>query len=113
MSRKIILSGCMGRMGKAITELCQKNDDFAIIAGVDIVTGGSDFPIYKNISEISEKADVIIDFSNTASLDSLLDYAQETSTPIVLSTTGYNDDQVKKIIDAAKYIPIFFIFFKT
>ena len=110
MSRKIILSGCMGRMGKAIAELCQKSDDFSIIAGIDIVSDGTTFPVYQNINEINEKADVIIDFSNPATLDSLLEYAKRTSTPIVLSTTGYSDEQIVTIKEAAKQVPIFFSF---
>lgn len=111
MSRKIILSGCMGRMGKTISGLVENSADFSVVAGVDIV--GDDniaFPIYNNISQIKEKADVIIDFSNSSSLDSLLDYAKETATPLVLATTGYSDEQIEKIKKTAKFIPIFFSF---
>ena len=110
MSRKIILSGCMGRMGRAISDLCQKTNDFSVVAGVDIITGATDFPVFNNINDVKEKADVIIDFSNPASLDNLLEYAKKTATPIVLSTTGYREEQIDKIKESAKQVPIFFSF---
>ena len=111
MSCKIIVSGCMGRMGKTIAELADKSNDFTIVAGVDVLGGnGTDFPVYKNINDIKEKADVIIDFSNSSSLESLLEFATNSATPLVLATTGYNDEQISKIKTAAAKLPIFFSF---
>ena len=111
MTRKIILSGCMGRMGKAITELVENKNDFTIIAGIDIVDNpAASFPVYKNITDVKEKADVIIDFSNSSSLDSLLSFAKATATPLVLCTTGYTDEQIEKIKETSKSVPVFFSF---
>ena len=50
---KVLLSGCFGRMGRAITEAARESDKIEIIAGVDIATGESSFPVYKNIFAIS------------------------------------------------------------
>ena len=73
--KRIILNGCFGRMGKVITEIVAENEECEICAGVDaFLSGNTDFPVYKSISEVKEKADVIIDFSNPSALDSLLDY---------------------------------------
>ena len=108
---KIILNGCFGRMGKVITEIVADSDECEICAGVDAFgTGNADFPVYKSISDIKEKADVIIDFSNPSALKGLLDFAKSTSTPIVLATTGYSDEQIKDIKSAGKDIPLFFTF---
>ncbi len=108
---KIILNGCFGRMGKVITEIVKENNECEIVAGVDAFSQGeSDFPVYKNIDDVKEKADVIIDFSNPSALDSLLGYAQSNKTAIVLATTGYSEEQIATIKSKSKIIPIFFTF---
>ena len=58
--------------------------------------------------ELDVKADVIVDFSNPAVLDSLLAYAKEKKLPCVICTTGYTEEQKEKIKEAAKEIPIFY-----
>ncbi len=109
--KKIILNGCFGRMGKVITEIVSDNDECTICAGIDAyLADNSDFPVYKSIAEVTEKADVIIDFSNPSALSGLLDYAKKNSTPIVLATTGFSEQQIAEINEAAKSIPIFFTF---
>ncbi|MEE0840912.1 MAG: 4-hydroxy-tetrahydrodipicolinate reductase [Acutalibacteraceae bacterium] len=109
--KNVILNGCFGRMGKVITELTQKSDTLNICAGVDAFgSGNAQFPVYKQINDVKEKADVIIDFSNPSALDNLLTYAISTKTPLVLATTGFSMQQIEKIESAAKQIPIFFTF---
>ncbi|MEE0946594.1 MAG: 4-hydroxy-tetrahydrodipicolinate reductase [Acutalibacteraceae bacterium] len=109
--KKIILNGCFGRMGKVITQLAEMSECTEICAGVDAFsTGNAVFSTYNNISDVKEKGDVIIDFSNPAALDGLLSFAISTKTPIVLATTGYSQSQLEQISNAAKIIPIFFTF---
>lgn len=108
---KILLNGCFGRMGKAITEIVNKNENCSICAGVDSFGSGiADFPVYKKIDDVKEAADVIIDFSNPAALDSLLGFAKKYKLPLVIATTGYTKEQIDKIEEASKAIPIFFTF---
>lgn len=105
---KIALSGCNGRMGKVITELCEQREFAKIIAGFDkFYQKNGDFPVFADVNEFTGKCDVIIDFSNTSALPSLLDYAIKNKTPIVLCTTGYNDDELALIDDACTKIPLF------
>lgn len=108
---KIILNGCFGRMGKAITEIINDNNACEIIAGVDAYSeGNANFPVFKDINSIKEPADVIIDFSNPSALDSLIEYAKKNKTPIVLATTGYSEEQINIIKNVSKQIPVFFTF---
>ena len=108
---KIILCGCSGKMGSVITELCSADENIEIVAGVDNYDCGKyAYPVYKSFETVDKKADVIIDFSNPAVLDSLLNYAKRNNTAVVLATTGYDQTQIQKIQDAAKEIPIFFSF---
>lgn len=107
----IILTGACGKMGKNIQNIVSARDDCKIVAGVDIYNDGTaSFPIYPKIDEVKEKADVIIDFSNPALLDSLLKYSEEKSTALVIATTGFDECQKMKINNASKNVPIFFTY---
>ena len=107
---KIILCGANGKMGHVIQSVVSGRDDCEIVAGVDLNTAGDAFPIYSSFDDVKEKADVIIDFSNPALLDSLLAYSKKTKTPVVIATTGYDDAQKKEIENAAKTTAVFFTY---
>lgn len=108
---KIIITGACGKMGKVIQSVISAREGCEVVAGVDKYNdGNSDIPIYPNISEVNEKADVVIDFSNPALLDDLLEYCENTKTSLVIGTTGYDECQKKKIADASAKCPIFFTY---
>lgn len=108
---KILLTGACGRMGTVIQSIVAEREDCEIIAGVDrIIHPHIPFPVYESLSAVKEKADVVVDFSNPALLDDLLDYCQSTSTPLVIATTGYDECQKKKIAEASKSIAVFFTY---
>ena len=106
----IILCGCGGRMGKAITDAAQ--NEFDIIAGVDInasaLSAACSFPVYESIFDFSGKADAIIDFSHHSALPSLLDYAKKTNTPLVIATTGHTPEELEMMKKASEEVAIFF-----
>lgn len=105
---KLIISGCNGRMGKVLTELCAADDGVEIVAGFDAYTAKlADYPVYAHPLEYSGTADALIDFSNAAALEPLLAWCVEKKVPAVLCTTGYSDGQLAAIEDAAKKIPVF------
>lgn len=104
---KIILSGINGKMGKAILSLAKDSKDYQIVAGVDLVKGNLDVPVYENFSQVQEKADVIIDFSRPSTLNGLLDYATKNNTNIVIASTGYSNDDLLNIANASNKIAIF------
>lgn len=107
----IILCGCQGKMGQVIENCVAERSDCQIVAGFDIVTEpAKPYPVYTDFSACTERADVIVDFSNPASLDQLLDYALPHKLPLIIATTGYNPEQTQKIHKAAEQIPIFFSF---
>lgn len=107
----IAICGANGKMGKTIYNCISAREDCKVIAGIDINTEQyADFPIIDSPSKLPEKPDVIIDYSNPASLNGLLEYCLSTGTPIVLATTGYSDEQINKIKSAAEQIPVFFTF---
>lgn len=107
----IAICGANGKMGKTIYSCIQEREDCTVVAGIDLYTQQyADFPIVDSPDKLPVKPDVIIDFSNPASLDGLLDYCLSTGTPIVVASTGYSEEQIGKIRDAACQIPVFFTF---
>lgn len=106
----IIICGASGKMGQVVERTAKENGNFNIVGGVDKVNIGQPFPIFNKFSDINVNADVIIDFSNPALLDGMLEYAKTTKTAIVIATTGYSDNELEKIKLASKEIPIFFTF---
>lgn len=106
---KIVISGANGKMGKTVYGCVAQRDDCIVTAGIDINTEKyADFIIYKSPNELSEKPDVIIDYSHPSCLNKLLEYCLTTGTPIVLATTGYSDEQIAQIKKASEQIPVFF-----
>lgn len=107
----IAICGANGKMGKTIYNCIKERDNCKVVAGIDLYTEQyADFPIVSKPSELPVKPDVIIDFSNPASLDGLLEYALATGTPVVVASTGYSDEQIQKIKSASQQIPVFFTF---
>ena len=108
---KFIITGACGKMGKVIQSVVSERDDCEIIAGVDKYNDGlRPFPVYESISEVKEKADAVIDFSNPSLLDDLLNYCTETKTAVVIGTTGYDECRKKQIKDASSKCPVFFTY---
>ena len=104
---KIILSGACGRMGRQVAALAE-DMLCEIVAGVD-VNGDKEtgFPVYPSFSMVEEEAQAIIDFSRPEGLGALLDYAKAHRLPAVLAATGYNEDDLSAIREAAGEIPVF------
>lgn len=94
----ILLHGCCGRMGHRITDIAAKDENVKIVAGVDAVGETyAGFPVYHSLNEVKEKVDVVIDFSSAKAIDGLLDWCEETATPVVVCTTGLSDVQLQKL----------------
>ncbi len=104
----ILLSGACGKMGNAVARCAKENPDTKIIAGVDKAEMLCDFPVFKCFADVNVKPDVIIDFSHVSVLDDLLKYATDNNIPVVLAVTGYTPEQIEKINNASKQIPVFF-----
>ncbi len=108
---KILISGANGKMGHAVAAAVSGREGCKVSAGVDLYTKQyADFPIFEKLSDVTEKPDVVIDFSNPAILDDLLDYCLVNGVPCVLATTGYSEEQIAKIRKASASIPVFFSF---
>ncbi|MBQ8508308.1 MAG: 4-hydroxy-tetrahydrodipicolinate reductase [Clostridia bacterium] len=105
---KILLSGAMGRLGRAVTAACEESDVYKVVAGVDIQPAAEKFPVYAKPADCDCDVDVIIDCSHHTAVGPLLDYAIEKKLPVVICTTGHTVSEVTRIHEAAASIPVFY-----
>ena len=104
---KVLMHGCNGRMGKVISEILRTDENMEIVAGVDMFDdGNNNFPVFKEITDCNVETDVIIDFSNPQAIEGLLNYAESSKTPVVVCTTGLNDDQLSRIVEISAVVPV-------
>ena len=85
---KVTINGASGKMGKKVSNLI-KNDSFLVECSDDISC-----------------SDIVIDFSQPSSTKKILKKCVEAKKPIIIGTTGFNNDDLKDIRDAANSIPI-------
>ncbi len=105
---RLIISGCNGRMGRVVESICAADPELEIAAGFDLLgTGEREFPVFSSPAQFQGQADAVIDFSNPAALDALLEFGVSRHIPLVLCTTGYSPEQIAQIDEAAREIPIF------
>lgn len=105
---RLIISGCNGRMGQAITRLCEQTSDIEIVAGLDVITEKRNgYPVFADPMECQIAADVLIDFSNATLLDQLLPYCLQRKLPAVICTTGHSPEQLNALESASKKLPLF------
>lgn len=107
MVRKIIISGCNGRMGRVVESICSADPEISIVAGFDINQESRDYPVYVSPLNFTGEADAVIDFSTPAALDGLLTFCVERHIPLVLATTGFSQEQLAKMEEASKSVAIF------
>ncbi len=61
---------------------------------------------YKNLEETDKNFDCIIDFSNPANLDMILEFAKKYKKPVVFATTGYSENELLKIKELSNHVPV-------
>ncbi len=100
---RIIMHGCNGKMGQVITKIVKDDPNTEMVAGVDKYLGiENDYPVFEDISKCDVDADVVLDFSNAAAVDGLLDWCVEKKMPVVLCTTGLSKEQLEKVKAASE-----------
>ena len=104
---RVILCGACGKMGGNVLSLLENDSEATAVCGVDLFPKEIGIPVYKSFAEITEKADVIIDFSSPVGLQERLDYAKQNKLGIVLASTGFTADDLKLVEAYSKDVAIF------
>ena len=95
----IALCGIHGAIGEILKDEIEQSDENKLVGYFSPRNGITG-------QDISEKIDVIIDFSRPENIDFLLDYALKNKVALVICTTGYTDEQIEKIKKAGENIRI-------
>ena len=117
---KVAISGSTGRMGKALIKAIGQNEDFELVGGVagqENKNIGKDLgeiaevekigiPLSSNLYDLSEEIGVLIDFSEAKFSLKAVEYSKNLNIPLVLATTGYEDEDLNIIRKASQFIPL-------
>ncbi|HUP87854.1 MAG TPA: 4-hydroxy-tetrahydrodipicolinate reductase [Longimicrobiales bacterium] len=106
MPTKIVISGATGRMGQTLVGLITNNREFELIGGIDMDRKvGGDAARYgfrtiesaESAGELVQAADVLLDFSAVAGLQSLLESRSSdlAGKGLVIGTTGLTPDVLR------------------
>jgi len=87
-----------GAMGHIIADMLKEKDELCDVVALECE--------HKNLNELEDDFDVIIDFSNPANLDMIIDYSKKNKKPVVFATTGYSEEQLEKINELSKTSPV-------
>jgi len=93
----IVIAGYKGRMGGHITQLVDEASDMTFAGGADI---------NEPLANVIDKADVVIDFTQAAAAADNVELAAEMGKPIVIGTTGLNDEQLARVKKVSERIPV-------
>lgn len=96
---KIAILGS-GAMGQVLAKMTEEKDGFELAGIIEPMEGQKPDDL--------EDVDVIIDFSNPANLQMLVDYCTANKCPAVIATTGFSDAQLAAIDELAKTVPVVF-----
>lgn len=106
---KMMLHGCNGKIGRAITRLVHNEENIEIVVGVDpFLDVPNTYPVFPTVSACDIDVDVIIDFSTAAAIRPLIDYALSRQIPAVICTTGLSEEDIAYLKEASQKVPIFF-----
>lgn len=108
---KLGISGVCGKMGRRIYEMAMADKDIEVAfalekRGTPVI--GKDIGKLKISSNIDGffLIDVFIDFTVAEAADATLDAAARHRKALVLGTTGLSDEQVRKVEEVAKVVPV-------
>ena len=90
----IAVCGSNGKMGQEVVKAVKTSDDMNLVAEIDILNG--QFATIKEAKD-SVKIDVLIDFTQPASIYENALYCLNNDIKIVIGTTGLSDEQIEEL----------------
>lgn len=117
MSLKIAIHGAAGRMGQRVTALAHCDENYDVVAALESATHpalGQDAGECAGIGNIGipmavvgeSAADVVIDFSVPDAAVAVVAHCLEFAKPVVVATTGFDEQQQSYLRSSAEKIPI-------
>jgi 4-hydroxy-tetrahydrodipicolinate reductase len=101
-------------MGQEVLKCCKSNYEGAVcLGGIDLLKNGEcDFLCAGSFDEAEslfdlEKVDCIVDFSHHLCVSDLCKFGVKHSIPLVVATTGLNEEETALLKSASEKIPVF------
>ncbi|MBN7774620.1 4-hydroxy-tetrahydrodipicolinate reductase [Clostridium aminobutyricum] len=88
-----------GAMGKVLESLINDKAGMQCVGTIEPMQGG-------RLTDIREKIDAVIDFSNPVNLDMIDAYARESGCGVVIATTGFTPEQIEQIQSLSTIVPV-------
>ena len=102
---KVLVHGAGGAMGRTVRQLLSESFAGCIPGPMVDKEGGEG--VCSCFAQVSQPADVILDFSFHAATANAVDYAVEKGIPIVIGTTGHTEEEKEMMRDASKQVAVF------
>ena len=96
----VAVCGANGKMGKEVVRAVNAANDMALVAQIDIYDG--QFTSIKDAKDSVNKIDVLIDFTQPASIYENALYCLNNGIKIVIGTTGLSDEQISELNKLSK-----------
>ncbi len=94
---KILVTGCKGRMGQAVTDCVNQDSATEVGAGIDM--GDS-------LADGLSQCDAVIDFTLPSFTRELVTACVDQRKSLVMGTTGHDDELLALVEEASKTIPV-------
>ena len=107
---KIGILGCLGKMGKTLSEEALKRG-YSVAAGsthTQIIPKNSLFPIFYTPESVFEKSSILIDFSHADVALLHIELAQQFGIPLLIGTTGHKKSFVSLFSENPPSVPILY-----
>jgi 4-hydroxy-tetrahydrodipicolinate reductase len=116
---KVVVTGAGGRLGGRIISLISAMDDIKVVGAVEVAghpiigrdvgqglgLGKTGVLVCDKLADCIDEADVVIDFTNHEASLNYLRIAGERKRAIVIGSTGFTSDEMKKAKELAKNTP--------
>jgi len=114
---RIAIAGAAGRMGRRLVALAVESEHYDLVSALEAANhpdAGKDAGDLAGVGvqgveishELTEKVDVLIDFSTPAATMEWLETCRARNLGIVIGTTGLSPAQTSAVSEAAKTIPV-------
>jgi 4-hydroxy-tetrahydrodipicolinate reductase len=105
------VSGAAGQMGRAVVETALNRDDVAVAFGVDHQTDADPGVVLYRPDEVGvaiadHDPDAVVDFSVPTATVDLAGVCAETGVPLVVGTTGLEDDGLAILRETSEAVPV-------
>lgn len=103
---RVIVYGADGTMGQWVVNTVTESPTDQVVAGIaprkEVLAPGE----LRSLKDFDGQADLVIDFSHPSNLPDVLDFGTRTGSPLLICTTGFTDEEIKQIKEAAASCPV-------